>query len=121
MEILVVGLNYRTAPVEIRERIDFSRYPSEQYLRRLGQSPSVKSGTVLSTCNRVEIYVTGVDLNPLMKDTSEFLAGFHGLKPEQVAECLYTKANKQAVTHLFRVASSLDSMVLGGAADPGAG
>jgi glutamyl-tRNA reductase len=113
MEILVVGLNHRTAPLEIRERIDFSKYPADQYLRRLAQSPAVKSGAVLSTCNRVEVYATGPELDQLMKETAEFLASFHGLKIEQVSEFLYTKANEQAVAHLFRVASSLDSMVLG--------
>jgi glutamyl-tRNA reductase len=113
MDIVLLGVNHRSAPLDLRERLDFSRYPAERYLDRLVQRESVQSGLVLSTCNRVEVYATGCDEARLLRDVRLFVADFHGVGETDLAPFLYEKSNTEAVRHLFRVASSLDSMVVG--------
>ncbi len=106
MNLLALSCSYRTAPVEVRERLAFS---DEQLGRALAQL-SGKLGfeaVILSTCNRVEVYLAGES------DASDFLADFHGLPPEEVRPHLCVHRQQDAVRHLFRVAASLDSMVIG--------
>jgi len=115
MSILLVGVNHKTAPVEIRERLAFNDAACADGLRRLVDGEIVREGLIVSTCNRVEIlgatsaeqleFGTGQLKNFL--DTSGHLpAGF-------LDQHLYRHTNEDAVRHLFRVASSLDSMVIG--------
>ena len=111
MAILVVGLNHKTAPVGMRERIAFGPDILVGALRSLTDQARIDECLILSTCNRTEVYCTadaeGGDV------VVEWLSRFHGLNHEHVAPYLYTRVDRDAVSHLLRVASGLDSMVLG--------
>lgn len=112
-EILLVGLNHRTAPVEIRERLAFADGRLEQALRALVAWPGVAEGVIVSTCNRVEVVACGSDATTLAAELPRFLAEEHGVDPALLAGRLYSYRGREAVRHLFRVAASLDSMVVG--------
>jgi glutamyl-tRNA reductase len=109
--IVVVGLNHETAPLAVREAMAFSKERLPEALARLRQEASLAEAMILSTCNRVEVY--GIAENPSLDAVAEFLARFHSKPPEQLAGHLYRLEGEQAVRHAFRVAASLDSMVLG--------
>ncbi len=107
MSLLVVGLNHRTAPVEVRERIFFDAERLPRALAMLAAQPGVREALILSTCNRTELYcVVGGDPAPL----TSWLAGEAGLP---LTDCLYRLEEGAAVRHVFGVASGLDSMILG--------
>ena len=106
--LLCIGLSYRTAPVSMRERLVMSETERVELLRRLGEAPS--EVVLLSTCNRVELYLATPDVALARRRVREELGRLGG--PE-VLEHLYEHQGEAALTHLFRVASSLDSMVLG--------
>jgi glutamyl-tRNA reductase len=112
-QIVLVGLNHRTAPVEVRERLAFGNGKLEAALRRLVALDGVAEGAILSTCNRVEVVACGHDAAAIGAALPGFLAREHELPEGLVATHLYTHAGREAVRHLFRVASSLDSMVVG--------
>jgi len=111
MTILAVGLNHKTAPVDIRERISFGPDILVAALRNLTDTPGIAEGIILSTCNRTEIYCV-LD-GSQQASVGTWLGEFHGLEPERVDPYLYTHIDKNAVAHLLQVASGLDSMVLG--------
>jgi glutamyl-tRNA reductase len=111
MTILAVGLNHKTAPVEIRERISFGPDILVAALRSLTDDPGVSEGVILSTCNRTEIYCCLK--GPRKEPVGNWLGSFHGIDAERVDPYLYTHVDKDAVSHLLEVASGLDSMVLG--------
>src|SRR5213075_888110 len=112
--LLVVGLNHTTAPLEVRETLVFDEQQTADALRKLREQFPEAEAVLLSTCNRVEMYVArSVHGHPREEEMIDFLAGFHGLSPAQVTSHFYRKADKDAAAHLFAVASSLDSMVLG--------
>ncbi|MBF0344082.1 MAG: glutamyl-tRNA reductase [Nitrospirae bacterium] len=113
MNIIVIGLNHRTADVEIREKLAFNAETIVVGLSRLMDLPGVSEAIILSTCNRVELYVyadNGVAVTERIKD---FLSGFHSLERSRLDKALYVYYDDDGVKHIFRVASSLDSMVLG--------
>lgn len=113
-EILIVGLNHYTAPVEVREKVAFDASLLGEDLKRLLSLPSVKEGVILSTCNRVEVIAASSDLPATSQEVKDFLmeqepaAGHGGLDDH-----LYIYSGDMAVRHIFRVAASLDSMVVG--------
>ena len=114
MRLLVVGANYRTAPVALRESLAFS---ADKLPRALEES-AARYGcetVILSTCNRVEVYLARVDaaVGPTADVTTEFLAQFHGIDFATLRPAVYSHDNSDAVRHLFRVVASLDSLVLG--------
>src|SRR5256714_11930822 len=112
--LLVVGLNHTTAPLAVRETLVFDEQQAADALRKLREKFPEAEAVLLSTCNRVEMYVSrSVHGHPREEEMIEFLAGYHGLPPAKVAGHFYRKADKIAAGHLFAVASSLDSMVLG--------
>ena len=111
--LVLVGLNHRTAPVEVRERVAFSNGQLEPALRRLIARDGVQEAAILSTCNRVEVIACGSDGPTIEASLPEFLAVEHGLVPGALRDHLYVHVGRAAVRHLFRVASSLDSMVVG--------
>jgi len=115
MEILLVGLSHKTAPVEIREKVSFSERNIDEGIRALVACPNVHEGLVLSTCNRVEIYtaVTKKNLHSARKEIARFLADFHEVTPDQLEPHLYVMTGGECVKHIFRVSSSLDSMIVG--------
>ncbi len=115
MSIVLVGLNHKTAPVEVRERLAFSDEALAGHLRRLVDGEVVREGLIVSTCNRVEVLAAastarGADAASRLGD---FLGEARSVPPEAFAGHLYTHTDEAAVRHLFRVASSLDSMVVG--------
>lgn len=113
MNILVLGLNHKTAPVEVRERLAFTPTKVVDALSRLRQRYSSLEAVILSTCNRVELYTAQEDTPPNPEVLTQFLAEFHALSPETITPHLYAMRDREAVKHLFMVAASLDSMVLG--------
>jgi glutamyl-tRNA reductase len=113
VHVLLIGISHRTAPVELRERVDFQVRGIEQALRALATRGSTREAVVLSTCNRAEIYAACEDLNATRLDLSLFVAEFHGIDHTAVAPHVYDLADVDAVRHLFRVAGGLDSLVVG--------
>jgi glutamyl-tRNA reductase len=113
--LLAVGCSYRTTPVEVRERLAFSEARLAEALEALTVRLSCEA-VILSTCNRVELYLAFVEVRPLSADGDEvarFLAEFHGLSPGEVRPHLYVHRQRDAVRHLFRVAASLESLIVG--------
>ena len=113
MQLLLVGVSHRTAPIELRERLDFSARGVDRALTALAGSGAQHEATIVSTCNRVELYVGCDDPEAARAAIQRFLSEFHGIPGEQLAPHLYAKTGQEAVTHLFRVASGLDSLVMG--------
>ncbi len=113
MELIVIGLNHKTAPIEIRERLAFQEDKMEAALSQAKSLSSVKEGMILSTCNRVEVYAAARETDKGILDLKKFLAQFHGLPLNEFEKSLYFLIGEEAVKHIFRVASSLDSMVVG--------
>jgi len=113
VDILVVGLNHKTAPLEIRERLHFRESLLPSALERLKEVEGVSEGMILSTCNRIEVYA-GTD-RPEQSVTAldRFLGEFHTVPLDAYHPFLYRHIRRDAVRHLFRVTSSLDSMVVG--------
>jgi glutamyl-tRNA reductase len=108
MSLLVLGLNHRTAPIEVRERIVFDAVRLPGALGSLAALPDVAEALIVSTCNRTELYCVGAGSEPL----AAWLVAESGRDPA-VAGCLYRIEGPDAVRHLFSVASGLDSLVLG--------
>jgi glutamyl-tRNA reductase len=114
MHLIVVGLSHKTAPVEIRERLAVPESRLGEALTRLCSYQGVKEGILLSTCNRVEVYSVVDDVDTGYGRIQEFLADTHlSLSSEQLTPHLYWHTGDRAIAHLFRVASSLDSMIIG--------
>ncbi len=113
-EIVIVGLNHRTAPVEMRERIAFDQSLLGETLRCLRALGSVHEGAVLSTCNRVEVVAATFDREAAFREIKKFLLEREAAAGQSnLEDHLYAYGGGEAVRHLFRVASSLDSMVVG--------
>lgn len=109
MQLLACGVNHHTAPVSIRERVAF---PAEVLMRALvdvTRDGVAREAAILSTCNRTEVYCNAADPERVVA----WMAQFHSLKPSDVKPYLYLLSGDEAVKHAFRVASGLDSMVLG--------
>ncbi|MGE5301915.1 MAG: glutamyl-tRNA reductase [Alphaproteobacteria bacterium] len=113
-EIVIVGLNHRSAPIEVREGLAFENSYVKDALAQLRAYPSVQEGVILSTCNRVEIVAAAADSQSACADIKRFLGG-HGTHRivGSLEEHVYTYEGRDAIRHLFRVAASLDSMVVG--------
>ena len=113
MNIIVVGLSHKTAPVEIRERVAFAPTAMEKPLRQVAGLPGISEGLIVSTCNRVEIYAVSRDAETGLSQLRRFMADFHGLAAAELESHLYDYQGEAAIQHIFRVSSSLDSMVIG--------
>jgi glutamyl-tRNA reductase len=113
-EIVIVGMNHRSAPVEVRESVAFDNHSVRDVLGKLSRYPSVQEGVILSTCNRVEVVAAVSDAQTACHDIELFLDQQRTERdPNGLADHLYTYRGAEAVRHLFRVAASLDSMVVG--------
>src|SRR5262249_40761801 len=113
MKLLITGVSHKTAPVEVRERLAFSETALPAALSQLKAREGVSEALILSTCNRVEVVVSsedGVDLQGLV---CSFLAETRQAPIASLGPCLYHHEGREAIHHLFRVAASLDSMVVG--------
>ncbi len=115
MSILLVGLNHKTAPVEVRERLAFSDEACGESLRALVDGQIVREGLIVSTCNRVEVITATNDAGEpsSINYITDFLSQSRQIPQRDFHTHLYNYTNEEAVRHLFRVASSLDSMVVG--------
>lgn len=111
MSILAYGLNHSTAPLELREQVAFAREIIADALKDLTGIGEVREAAILSTCNRTEVYCSLEDHTS--KRAVEWLSEFHGIHYDELRPYLYTHPDANAVKHVLRVASGLDSMVLG--------
>jgi glutamyl-tRNA reductase len=112
MPLLAVGISHRTAPVELREAVDFGRLGLEAALTAFAARGVSPEAVVLSTCNRAEIYAV-VDSDAAVDEIHRFFADYHGIEPAFLADHLYQHRGTEAARHLFRVAAGLDSLVVG--------
>lgn len=116
MNIIVIGLNHKTAPVQIREKLAFqSEDTIRKALKQLIQLEGINETVIFSTCNRVEIYIysDNADKDSIVNRVKNFLSDFHHIEIRDFENYLYIYKNKETVEHLFKVTSSLDSMILG--------
>jgi glutamyl-tRNA reductase len=114
MDIVLIGVNHKTAPVELRERLAFSEAAIPEALSNLVDHGVLEEGLIVSTCNRIELLATAPSgMEPGLALLAEFLCGFHKLSPYELDGHLYRWSGSDAIKHVFRVASSLDSMVVG--------
>ena len=113
MQLLLVGISHRTAPIELRERLDFSAGGVDRALAALVGALAHHEAAIVSTCNRVEMYVTCDEAEAATTAIHQFLSDFHGISADKLAPHLYAKTGSEAVRHLFRVAAGLDSLVMG--------
>ncbi|MBW2634768.1 MAG: glutamyl-tRNA reductase, partial [Deltaproteobacteria bacterium] len=112
-EIVLIGLNHNTAPIELRECIAFSEKDTLGALARLVDIPVIDEVMLLSTCNRVEVLLVSKNQPKAILETKNFLSRFNDLPIQRFDAALYALQGDAAVRHVFRVASSLDSMILG--------
>src|SRR5215469_10506119 len=109
MNFHLIGVNHNSAPLEVRERLAVSEAQLPDAIRSLVQQPGVDEGMVLSTCNRVEVLTS----TRQSADLRGFLGSYFGVSPTVLNSHIYEFEQREAVRHVFRVASSLDSMVVG--------
>lgn len=112
VRLFAIGLSYRTAPIELRERVDFGREGLEAALAGLAARNTVREMAVLSTCNRAEIYAAA-DTEDAVDRVAQFFGEYHGVSPSDLQSHLYVHRGADAARHLFRVAAGLDSLVVG--------
>ncbi len=113
MNIIVIGLNHKTADVEIRERVAFNGDKLGEGIEGLSTLPEINGILIISTCNRVEIYSDVKDPDSAISSIKAFMVDFHSVDKNALERSLYILKGREAIKHIFRVASSLDSMVVG--------
>src|SRR5580700_4365448 len=110
MNFVLIGVNHKTAPVEVRERFAIPEARLPDAVKQLASYPGVEEGMIVSTCNRVELLARTVNGTA---DLDGFIRDYYGFDPEPYRQHRYEYHEREAVRHVFRVASSLDSMVVG--------
>ncbi|MFI5047594.1 MAG: glutamyl-tRNA reductase [Acidimicrobiia bacterium] len=113
MSLLVVGLNHRTVPVALLERLAVAPDDLPKALHALLRREHLAEAVLLSTCNRTEVYAHATLFHPAMQDVRDFLADQSGVDPDEFSDLLYAYHDDAAVAHLFGVAAGLDSMIIG--------
>ena len=113
MQLYLLGLSFRTADMALRERVAFGRTTLTEAIRTLVDMPSIQGAIILSTCNRMEIYVDAADITAAHESILQFLSSYKNIDPASLEGHLYVRQKTEVVHHLFSVISSLDSMVLG--------
>jgi len=113
MHLFLLGVSHRTAPVDLRERLDFSSRDLSAASEAIARRPSMSESVVLSTCNRSEIYVASSDPAQSREELVTFLSDYHHVPAHAFQPHLFSLENSAAVAHLFRVAAGLDSLVVG--------
>ena len=113
MSLLTIGINHTTAPVDMRERLAFPDSVLPVALEKLIHVPSVDEAAIVSTCNRTELYCSVDSFQAGKTNTMQWLSEFHDLKIDQTQPFMYDHHEQEVAKHMFRVASGLDSMVLG--------
>jgi glutamyl-tRNA reductase len=109
MQLFAFGINHQTAPLSVREQVVFHADNLTTALRELVDRRPVQEAAIISTCNRTEVYCSTEDPRAAV----DWMAGYHRLKTQQIEPYVYQLPQEKAVKHAFRVASGLDSMVLG--------
>jgi glutamyl-tRNA reductase len=109
MQLFALGINHHTAPLAVREKVSFQPERLPQALADLVRGAAVREAAILSTCNRTELYCAAEQPAAV----ADWLAEYHALSADKISPYLYTYPQRDAVRHMFRVASGLDSMVLG--------
>lgn len=112
MRLVAVGISHRTAPVELREAVDFGRAGLDAALHAIAGRRIGREAVVLSTCNRAEVYALA-ESDASVEAIQRFFSEYHGVAPERLADHLYAHRGTDAARHLFRVAAGLDSLVVG--------
>jgi len=113
MHLLLVGISHRTAPVDLRERVDFQARGVAAALRALADRGSAREAVVVSTCNRAELYVACDEATATRQDLVHFVSDFNGIASTDIAPHVYEVVDLDVARHLFRVAAGLDSLVMG--------
>ncbi|MBI2412233.1 MAG: glutamyl-tRNA reductase [Deltaproteobacteria bacterium] len=113
MNLIIVGLNHKTSPIEIREKLSFPSQTIGEPLKKLTNHFGLNEGVILSTCNRVEVLAITNDMEKGVWQIKRFLSDYHAIPLEKLDEHLYVHLGEDAVKHLFRVGAGLDSMVMG--------
>ena len=113
MSLVVVGLNHRTVPVELLERLAIAPVALPKALESLGRCEHLAEVVLLSTCNRTEVYAHATLFHPAMQDVRDFLSDVSGVDPDEFSDLIYAYHDDAAVADLFGVAAGLDSMIIG--------
>lgn len=113
LDIILLGLNHKTAPVELRERLAFSKDETAVTLEALQKYPAIREVLLISTCNRVEVLMATENKTKAIGNVKTYISEFKKVPVTQFDKALYLKEGDEAVRHIFRVASSLDSMMVG--------
>ncbi len=113
MNLVLVGTNHKFSPIELREKLSFSKRRLRETLSLLKEMPVFKGAVILSTCNRVELYASTEEPAAGITELQNFLCRFHEIGRERVIPYLYIYEGKEAIGHLFSVACGLDSLILG--------
>jgi glutamyl-tRNA reductase len=113
MRLLLVGISHRTAPVDLRERVDFQTRGVDTALQALAERGSAREAVIVSTCNRAELYTACDDVALTRAELVTFVSEFQNVDPNDVAPHVYELTDLDAARHLFRVAAGLDSLVVG--------
>jgi glutamyl-tRNA reductase len=113
MSVLVVGLSHRSAPVDLLEQVSLDTDATVKLSHQALEVPAISEAAVISTCNRVEVYVEAERFHGSVEDLAQLLADQSGLHRDALLPHVYVHYDQAAVAHLFRVAAGLDSMILG--------
>ena len=113
MNLFLLGASHHSAPINLRERIDFTRRGEVEALAELAKLSGLSEAVILSTCNRSEIYAACDDPRQMRETFATFLSTYHDVPESELKPHLYTRTNADAARHLFRVAAGLDSLVVG--------
>src|SRR5690606_20322251 len=113
MNTIVVGVNYRTAPVELREKLSFVEAELPKAMKALQKEKSILENTIISTCNRTEIYAVADQIHTGRYYVKRFLVNWFNMDIEELSPHLLIYENDAAIEHLMRVTAGIDSMVLG--------
>jgi len=113
MSLLVIGINHKSAPLALRERVTFAPERMESALADALANAGLDEAAILSTCNRTEIFATAEQIDVAQERLRDWLCAYHQIEPEELHSCLYTLPERDALQHMMQVASGLDSMILG--------
>ena len=113
MQLILIGMNHKTTPVEIRERLQLACGEGDRPLVELIRLPEVREALYLATCNRVEVLARVTDGDQAVAELKAFILRQGNLSAAELERCLYVHRDREAVRHLFRVTASLDSLVMG--------
>ena len=111
--LVIVGVNHKTTPVELREKLAFNQNSIQESTEKLGGFPEIDESLIISTCNRVEIYARVNNVDQGIDRLKKFICDYHLIPYELLDKHFYAFREEETVKHLFRVSSSLDSMVVG--------